>query len=85
MEPCFSCIGEFGGGPTHESWQTRCGRKLGVKRKSGEAKTGPKEFEDRGELKQIITLSFKANDIEKAGGRQKAKEYLEKKFYELIK
>ena len=61
-------------------WQTKRGAKAGVKRKPGAAKTGPKKFEDRGELKQIVTLSFKSNDIKKAGGYQKVKEYLTKAF-----
>ena len=77
--PCIECNSEL------NLWQTRRGAKAGVGRKPGAAKTGPKKFEDRGELKQIIMLSFKANDIKKAGGYQKVKEYLESIFYKLIK
>ncbi len=67
------------------NWKTRRGAKAGAKRKPGAKKTGPKEFEDRGELKQIITLSFKANDIEIAGGYDCVKEWLTNQFYDIIK
>ncbi len=67
------------------NWQSNRGRKLGSKPKPGSKKTGPKEYEDRGELKQIITLSFKANDIEIAGGYDCVKEWLTNQFYDIIK
>ena len=70
---CLECV-------DLSNWQSRRGSKAGVGRKPGSAKTGPKEFEDRGEIKQIITLSFKANDIKKVGGDKKVKEYLTKAF-----
>ncbi len=65
------------------NWQTKRGRKLGYKPNPWDKKPGPKEFKDQGEKKQIITLSFKANDISKAGGYQKVKEYLTKAFYKI--
>ena len=64
-------------------WQSKRGRPSGSKPKPGSKKTGPKEFEDRGELKQIITLSFTEKDIIKAGGIAKVKEYLTKAFYKI--
>ncbi len=68
----------------YDGWQTKRGTKLGSKRKPGAKKTGPKEFEDRGELRQYVYLSLKANDIEKAGGYKKVKADLEKAFYDKI-
>ncbi len=79
--PCVKCLGL----PDYPYWKTRRGRPPGYKRNPGAKKTGPKEFEDREELRQDVRLYFKANDIKKAGGIKKVKEYLEVIFYKLIK
>ena len=63
-------------------WQSRRGAPAGVGRKPG---AGRHKFEDQGEKKQIIMISFKANDITKAGGYKKVKADLEKAFYDKIK
>ena len=68
---CLECI-------DLSNWQTRRGAKAGVGRKPG---AGRPKFKDQGEKMQSMILSFKANDVTKAGGYQKVKEYLTKTFY----
>ncbi len=77
--PCSECDSEF------SQWKSKRGAKPGAKRKPGAKKTGPKEFEDRGELRQYVYISLKANDIKKAGGYKKVKTDLEKAFCDKIK
>jgi hypothetical protein len=67
------------------NWKSRRGAPPGRSPKPGDKKTGPKKFEDRGELRQFITLSFTGNDIKKAGGYWQVKADLEKAFYDKIK
>lgn len=76
---CSSCSKDL------SNWQSKRGAKKGVKPKPGAATPGPKQFKDRGELRQDVRLYFKTNDITKAGGYKKVKEYLESIFYKLIK
>lgn len=63
-------------------WQTKRGAKAGAPRKSGAGRT---KFADQGEKKQVMILSFKENDVTKAGGYKKVKTDLEKAFYDKIK
>ena len=82
LEPCLSCIEEPDAMPTYEYWQSRRGSKAGAPRKSGAGRT---KFKDQGEKKQVMILSFKENDVTKAGGYKKVQADLEKAFYDKIK
>ena len=62
-------------------WKSKRGAKAGASRKPGAGRT---PFEDQGEKRQAMILSFKANDVTKAGGYKKVKADLEKAFYDKI-
>lgn len=64
------------------NWKTKRGAKAGAHREPGAGRT---PFEDQGEKKQVMILSFKENDVTKFGGYESVKEYLTKKFYDIIK
>ena len=74
-ETCGTCV-------DLSNWQSKRGTKAGAPRKPG---AGRNKFADPGEVKKTITLSFKANDITKFGGYESVKEWLTKKFYDIIK
>ena len=80
-KPCKYCLGL----QDYPYWKSRRGAPSGGSPKPGDKKTGPKKFEDRGELRQYVMLSFTGNDIEKAGGYKKVKSDLEKALYDKIK
>lgn len=80
-KPWFECWGSDGDHVCPD-WKSKRGAKAGVGRKPG---AGRHKFEDQGEKKQAMILSFKANDVTKAGGYKKVKTDLEKAFYDKIK
>ena len=75
VDPCLTC-------DKFSNWQTKRGSKPGADRKEGAGRT---PFEDRGQLKQSMILSFTESDITKAGGYKKVKADLEKTFYDIAK
>ena len=77
-DPCVKCLGLS----DYPYWKSRRGSKAGADRKEGAGRT---PFEDRGQLKQSMILSFKESDITKAGGYKKVKADLEKAFYDMAK